>query len=168
MAWNGLTPAPRADRFWSRVDKSGDCWLWTGNTFAARGGYGSFYDDKVFGPQRNRRAHRVSYELAHGVRLDSSETVCHSCDTPLCVRPDHLFLGTQQDNLRDMRDKGRANPGTSRGSAHYKAALTEEQVREIRRRYSAGEMPTALAREMGLTESIVGSAARGRTYRNVS
>lgn len=79
------------------------CMLWLG--YACQQGYGRV---SVRG-KRNRSctAHRAAYECANGA-FDESLTVCHRCDTPLCVNPDHLFLGTQRDNLSDMRAKGRA------------------------------------------------------------
>ena len=85
------------ERFWSKVAKGDRCWLWKAGTSH---GYGSFrVDGKV------RRAHVVSWKLEHGSYPELY--VCHSCDTPLCVRPDHLFLGTQVDNMRDCVIKGR-------------------------------------------------------------
>lgn len=94
-------------RFWAKVDKSGDCWLWTG---AHNLRYGKVY----VGPPGERfwaYVHRVSWVIAHGI-IPAGEgyhgtCVCHHCDVKLCVRPDHLFLGTQRDNLRDMSAKGR-------------------------------------------------------------
>lgn len=86
-------------RFWAKVDRSGECWTWTACT--NRHGYGQFGIRR-----RHYLAHRVSYALAHGP-FDTALYICHSCDNPPCVRPDHLFVGTQLDNMRDASGKGR-------------------------------------------------------------
>lgn len=83
-------------RFWARVDKTGDCWLWTGGD---RGdGYGSF--------AHHRKAHRVAYELTNG-SIPKGVVIRHICDTPRCVRPDHLVAGTQAENMRDASERRR-------------------------------------------------------------
>jgi len=92
-------PRPIGERFWEKVDKSGDCWTWKGGTF--RFGYGSFRVG-----DRRIPAHRVSWELAFG-KIADGMCVLHTCDNPGCVNPAHLRLGTQQDNVRDAREKGR-------------------------------------------------------------
>lgn len=100
-------------RFWSKVDKSGDCWLWTAGKSK---GYGQF------SPTRRTHiyAHRLSHELAYGT-IPEGLKVCHRCDTPLCVRPDHLFLGTPADNVHDRMSKGRPNNGPRGETHHYRA-----------------------------------------------
>lgn len=101
----GLYPCEAADvRFWMKVDKAGECWTWT----AGRGdhGYGSFTNDDGGAVS----AHRFSYELHYGPIPDGM-VVCHRCDNPPCVRPEHLSIGTQADNVQDMFEKGRAVSG---------------------------------------------------------
>ncbi len=90
-------------RFWRKVEKTDTCWLWRGSTF--RQGYGQF---KING--KNLQTHRVVYEWTFGPILPGF-LVCHRCDVPLCVRPDHLFLGSVRDNVLDSVRKGR-NPFT--------------------------------------------------------
>jgi hypothetical protein len=97
-------PVPTALRFWPRVNKTDDCWLWTGRV--NKKGYGVF-DRREAGERRSyaRLAHRIAWELTHGPILNLS--VLHRCDNPPCVRPDHLFLGTNDDNMKDASSKGR-------------------------------------------------------------
>lgn len=87
---------PLKERFWEKVEKTPTCWLWLG---AHNGKYGKFWDGTkvVF-------AHRMAYELENG---PTNQLVLHSCDVPLCVRPSHLFVGSQSDNIQDCIQKGR-------------------------------------------------------------
>lgn len=87
------------ESFWSKVDKTETCWLWTKSKY--RHGYGCFC---AMGTRH--KAHRVSYEIAYG-KIKDGLFVCHKCDNPSCVNPDHLFLGTHKDNALDMVNKGR-------------------------------------------------------------
>lgn len=121
------------ERFWAQVCKTETCWLWTGGT---NEGYGVIYPG-----ERHKRilAHRLSYEWHYGL-IPAGLCVCHHCDTPLCVRPDHLFAGTRQDNNFDCYQKGRlvATPVMSdvEGLAFLRFAQTHAiTTRELARMY---------------------------------
>lgn len=168
MGKRGPEQPPRAERFWMRVEQTEGCWLWLGQINHLRGGYGYFYDDDT----RNRRAHRVAYELETGEVLSPSVHLCHSCDTPACVRPSHLFVGDQAQNMADMRNKGRGFVFTSktveRGTDRYNSKLTPERVRRLRAARAQGGNVSALAREMGISQPGAQAAAAGRTWRHVT
>src|SRR3954466_10437982 len=109
MRKRGPKQLPRAERFEARVDRSGGpdaCHPWKMKPIK-RGGYGHFYDDDG----RQRRAHVIAWELEHGRPVPPGKVVRHKCDTPLCCNAKRcLRLGTQADNMRDMNERGRANP----------------------------------------------------------
>jgi len=92
--------ATAEERFWSRVNKTDACWLWTG--YRDPNGYGSLGVDC-----KNRLAHRFSFELHNGA-IPAGLFICHKCDVPSCVNPNHLFAGTQKENMMDCSRKGRA------------------------------------------------------------
>ncbi len=172
--WNRWTgPAPLTDRFWSHVDKSGECWLWTA---AMRKEYGVFQTYNVYGPGRKMvPAHRMAYALTHGPITDGL-VVCHNCpggDNPRCVRPDHLFLGTISDNTRDAIAKGqmvvryypRPAGTTPRGEKHHWAKLTDAQAAEIQRRRLSGDRNIDLAREFGVSTGAVTMICQGKRHK---
>jgi hypothetical protein len=101
MAMRRPANVPWQDWFWTNVDKSGECWTWTGSLSRGTSGYGS-----ANAPGRRVHAHRLSWELANGPVPDGL-WVLHHCDNPPCVRPDHLHLGTQSENLRAAVSRGR-------------------------------------------------------------
>ena len=108
-----------AERFWSRVEKQENgCWKWIGAKFHR--GYG-----RVNSGGKMLRANRVAYEISKG-DIPVGMVVCHKCDVPLCVNPDHLFLGTIKDNVDDMIRKGRKN--SERGEDRHCAKLTEDII----------------------------------------
>lgn len=127
-----IRPKPIYDarQFWSRVDKRGpdDCWEWQGPK--SRGGYGFDRDARHFD---EHLMHRVAYIYANG-QIPNGLHICHHCDNRICCNPNHLFAGTNQDNIADKVAKSRQ----PRGKAHGIAKLTEEQVIEIRKRYAQG------------------------------
>lgn len=152
---------PVADRFWPKVRKGDGCWEWTAS--AGKHGYGILSVKGIA-----RTAHRVSWEIANGP-IPGGMFVCHRCDNRRCVRPDHLFLGTQAENNRDMFAKGRDNRGARvRGERHPHARLTGEVVAEIRRRHAAGESDRRIAESIGVAEPTVQNARTGRTWRHVA
>src|SRR5207247_10195698 len=97
------------ERFWSLVDKSanGGCWEWQGEV--TKRGYGRF---RVKG--KRVQAHRFAYEITHGP-IPAEQNVCHECDNPPCVRPAHLWPGTQKQNIQDAKSKGRLATGDRSG-----------------------------------------------------
>jgi hypothetical protein len=101
-----------------------------------------------------------------GISVPVGRVVCHRCDNPPCVNPDHLFIGTHQDNSDDKARKGRAN--MPRGSAHYEALVTEADVVAIRRAYREGALAKELAAIYPVGKAAIGHIATGRTWRHVS
>lgn len=147
-------------RFWSKVDKSGDCWVWTGAR--SSNGYGHLW----VGPT-SQGAHRLSYELAHGP-IPGRLLVCHKCDNRPCVNPDHLFLGTWKDNETDCENKGRTRKVGPKGIRSRHAKLTDAIVLEIRNRYAQGGISyEAIGRSYGVTQSCIHGAISGRTWKHV-
>lgn len=157
------------ERFWQKVLKREDsCWEWTASRL--RDGYGHFWD----GTYRRRdatgrlvprvtRAHCWSYERFVGPIPEGTE-VCHSCDRPWCVNPEHLFAGSHHVNMSDSAAKGRQ--GVNRRSTNGRAKLTEEQVAEIRAKATGryGEI-SAFAREYGVGSGTMSKILKHQTWR---
>lgn len=141
-------------RFWSKVQKGPSCWLWQ----AARHRRGDGVDTygQVYYKGRPRRAHIVAWALAHGALPDGGLAVCHRCDTPLCVRPDHLFVGTAKENMQDAAQKGRLHiprPGAQK--------VTPSDIAEIRRRVAAGDLYRVVAADFAISRTLVSDLIRG-------
>ena len=130
------------ERFEDKVipDPNSGCWLWTASITSA--GHGQFsLNGATVG------AHRASYEFHIG-QIPEGMWVLHKCDVPSCVNPDHLFLGTHQDNMDDMNVKGRSTHGTK----HWAVKLTEGKVLEIR---DDRRSCRVIARDYGISHSLV-------------
>lgn len=166
--------AEKVRRFWAKVAVSApsECWLWRGRR---DGTYPSVCWNGKYG--KYMIAHRLAWELARGP-IPSGLCVLHRCDTPRCVNPNHLFLGTVAENNLDKLFKGRCaygdrngartHPETHpRGERHGRAKLSAGQVAEIRARVAAGETKAAMARCFGVGFSTVGSIVAGRTWVNL-
>jgi len=151
------------ERFWSKVDRNGQtqahmttpCWVWTAGT--NKKGYGKFRRDIA-----TLYAHRFAWRLVNG-QIPKAMNVLHRCDCRPCVRPDHLFLGTNQDNVNDRDAKGR----NARGARHGIAKLTEKDVSEIRRRHASGATWANMARDFGVTRPAVRLIVKRVTWRHV-
>jgi hypothetical protein len=154
------------------VDKTSACWLWT--LKPENDGYGRLR----VAPGRRIRVHRLAWELTRGPIPDGMR-VCHTCDTPLCVNPAHLWLGTDADNAADRSAKGRSATGERnasvlyperlpRGDAHHNAKLTAAAVREMRCMHDAGEASqAALAERFGVSRTQVSLIVRRVAWRHV-
>jgi hypothetical protein len=145
------------DRFWQKVEKTETCWNWT--ACAHPKGYGLFSIRN-----RNRRAHRVSYEMHCGPITDGMQ-VLHECDNPRCVRPDHLFLGTNADNMADKCAKGREAHVGQKGEANARAKLTTEKVLAIR---AAVGTQDEIAASFGISRGAVSGIRTGRRWSHVT
>ncbi len=143
-------------RFDAQVSKSEGCWLWGG---AKRLGYGRI---RVNG--KKVTASRLAYEIHFGP-IPAGMLVCHRCDNPSCVRPDHLFLGTHAENVRDMVSKRRHIDGKRRGQENGNAKLTEAQVLSIR---SDLRTQSAIAREYGVGQALVSKIKLGKLWRSLN
>lgn len=146
-----------AQRLWRSVTKSEACWEWTGARTTA--GYGHFQF-----LCRHYYAHRLSYEIAFGA-VPSGMVICHRCDNPKCVRPEHLFLGTHADNARDKVEKNRHVLPMLARARHPSAKLSESDVAEMRRRHTEdGTSGAALGRLFGVSTSQACNILRGDSW----
>jgi hypothetical protein len=177
------------ERFWSKVIKTEDpnaCWIWTGSH--DKYGYGYFSSKG-----KSIKAHRIAYILTHG-SIPDGMCICHTCDVRNCVRIDHLFAATSKENTADRDQKGRTARGERsgahthpekwhsgdehwtrqkpellhRGESHGMAKFTEDEIRELRRRYDAGGVSiSALARECKVALSTMTSIIRRTHWKHI-
>lgn len=144
--------------FWNCVDKSkgpSACWLWTKSKSSS--GYGkTFYFGKVW------RAHRLAYFFSHG---ETPSHVCHTCDNPSCVNPEHLFAGTAKQNSRDMVDKGRS--WKPKGELHPQSKLTREDILLMRKLRSDGLSFSEIGSRFGIHRNYARQIALGLRWTHV-
>lgn len=157
MAKQHSIPQRDVDRFWAHVDKTDTCWLWTAS-FASHG-YG-----QIMVGGRMQRAHRVSWMVTHG-EIPPGLRVLHRCDNPPCCNPDHLFLGTQRENVADMLNKGREARGERCGAAK----LTSGQVAEIKVLLATHAMsPRSIAAKFGVSRGAIDHISYGSTWVHIA
>jgi DNA-binding XRE family transcriptional regulator len=157
-----VEPSDTVDRIMARtqMDDTSGCLLWQGATTAA--GYGTI---RVDGD--NRYTHRVMYEAHHGPLPDKKPNVCHTCDRPACVNPDHLWAGDDADNMQDASERGRFPDERPeyRGESHHDAKLSEDDVVEIRELYASdGYTQSRLAEQFDINQTEVGFIVRGEYW----
>ncbi|HAM58783.1 MAG TPA: hypothetical protein DCQ64_26575 [Candidatus Rokubacteria bacterium] len=152
----------RSVLFWSHVpDTPGgdECWEWQGSKNDVGYGFMGGAKTKVY-------AHRWSYASFIGPIPDGA-FVCHHCDNPACVRPSHLFVGTQAENMADCAAKKRARTRPMPGETNPFARLTNSDVRDIRERLSHGDAGVDIARSHGVSQSTVSHIKNGRSWATV-
>lgn len=165
---------PIKERFMSKVQKTDSCWIWMASAMP-NGGYGHLH----FKGKSKAQAHRVSYLLFKG-DIPDGLLVCHKCNNKRCVNPDHLYLGTNRQNVLDaIRDGLYANRKYARGSKASHAKLTDDQVREIRDKYgdivnlgkkirsANGVTMQQLSKEYGISFAQINHLINRHTYIDV-
>ena len=147
------------ERFWEKVDrKSSGCWEWQAAT--DKDGYGIFtYQGKMY------KTHRLSIIL-DGHDIPSGMMVCHHCDNPGCVNPDHLYIGDAWSNMADKVERGRAY--CPQGEKHHHAKLTENDVRGVRAAVRFGFNTKSVARIFGVRQEHVNKIVRGERWSHVN
>lgn len=157
------TKRPLSERFWEKVDIKGpdDCWLWKASF--ARYGYGQF----MLKRNKLKKSHRLAWELSIGPVPDGF-SLLHKCDTPACCNPRHLFLGTQIDNMRDCKQKGRigflSQPGEINGNHKYTAAQIEKVYLLLEKKVKGSE----ISQLTGVSQGVVSLIKHHKTWRHIT
>lgn len=153
------TPVERETNFWASLNYSEfGCWNW--KRCQDENGYGRFR----WPGDRSHRSNRISWRLTRGA-IPIGLFVCHKCDNPLCARPDHLFLGTQDENMKDMTSKQRSF--SQLGSLNGHAKLGDDDVRTIRTLAGSGFNFAELGRMFSVTKECIGLIVRRQTWKNI-
>jgi hypothetical protein len=144
------------ERFWSKVNKTEFCWIWTASV--KKNGYGQigYNGTKLY-------AHRLSWELNNGT-IPEDKLVLHKCDNPKCVNPDHLFIGTTQDNINDKIDKNRQAKGEINGMSK----LTDINIIDIRKKYHEGIKNRDLCKEYNVSHSTIHRIVFNRSWKHIN
>lgn len=155
-SWHQLSAKERLNKF-IKVNEENQCWIWTGGK--NKKGYGSLsYNGKT------TIAHRLSYELYIG-QIPNEMLICHHCDTPSCINPGHLFLGTNLDNSNDKFSKGRnkSSPGQRNGNSK----LTDDQVRSIKKKLKNGVKVSDISKQYEVSETNISYIKKEKTWSHI-
>lgn len=149
-----VRPKPKIEelrmRFWSRVKRGPECWMWLGTKQSM--GYGAFYFHG-----KPITAHRVAFQLENpSIAIDGMD-ICHHCDNRMCVRPEHLFVGTRKDNMVDMINKGRG----CCGEKNHQSKLRNDQIAAIR---VDGRLQKTIAADYGVDRAVISRIKNGKAY----
>ena len=157
------------ERFWLYVDirDENECWEWKASSRTSDE-YGSFWCDG-----KTHQAHRISYTISKG---EPKHLVCHTCDNPKCVNPNHLFDGTSKENNKDRHMKGRTKITLHlenlihfpKGEKHYASKLNESDVDEIRKCFSEGESAKSIAKRYGVSTDNIRRIVRNETWKTTN
>jgi len=148
------------DRFWKHVpEDQGGCWLWRSSKM--RTGYGTLCIWSE-GRPKNVYAHRIMWELTNGCTAPKGQYICHYCDNPQCVRPDHLFLGTPTDNIKDCWTKGR-HPGC--GGGWGKSGIPGVVWDKMRQKWIA-MIHSPVTKYLGIFKNVEDARAAVERYKN--
>lgn len=163
--WKTRSLSTAKERFWKFVIRVGSCWEWAGGV--QRGGYGHFMYHIGRAAVRQVGSHRFSWEMLYGP-IPEGLHVCHTCDNPRCVRPSHLWLGTDKTNAEDKMRKGRGNLESRRWihprRRYANLKLDWAKAETIRARRLAGESPFTLASEFGVSYATILLVMKGKRW----
>lgn len=140
------------------IDKTGDCWLWTIGTFNY--GYGRLSIQKG----KQVRAHRFIYEMVFG-KIPDGLNVLHKCDNPRCVKPKHLYLGTQKDNVADMMNRKRGGYKKFCGESHHNSKLRRKDINEIKSLWEKGGLlQREIAEKFNISQQVVSKIVNNKAW----
>ena len=152
------------NRFWTNVNiQENDCWMWTASRSKNNKGYGNFR--ATSNGRRINGAHRFSYELHNNLEIPNGMIIRHTCDNPGCVRPDHLELGTIEDNVRDRVKRNRSAIGSKNASSIF----TEQQVIDIRKKLinrQYGDI-AKIAKEYQCSHAVICDINKNRIWKHI-
>lgn len=150
----------KSERLWSKINvgSKDECWIWKGAKTTA--GYGVLRVN-----YKPRYTHRLMWMLHNKTNIPKKDCICHSCDNPPCCNPAHLFLGSQADNLKDARDKGKME--MARGINHHATELSEDDIRQIRYLGQTKMTHKDIGERFGTTRMSVNDIIHKRTWAHI-
>jgi len=160
-----LSDIERITRFWNKIDiKSSDlCWEW--KAYKNKAGYGRFAVGNKKTPQLS---HRLAWIYHYNIEeIPNNLCVLHKCDNPACCNPNHLFLGTQKENIKDMIDKNRFSPGHLPGEKNGNSKLKPEQVIQIRNLFLTGETQRKIAKIFGISPYVAWAIKKRKIWKHL-